>query len=74
MNVEVDKELWLQCLCAWNNVPCDNEAMKKYTDENWDKRSVEGWKRVAEVMSTAQVPGSSLPKPLNEEELSDEEG
>jgi len=50
------KELWLKCLCAWNNVPCDNEAMKKYTEENWGKTSREGWKRVAQVLNTRHSP------------------
>ncbi len=46
------KTLWLECLCAWNNVPFDCEALKKYTDENWGKLSVDGWKRVANVLNT----------------------
>lgn len=41
------KEDWLIALCAWNNVPCDNEAMRKYADEKWSPASVEAWKRVA---------------------------
>jgi len=41
------KELWIKCLCAWNNVPCDNVTINKYADEKWGVLSQDGWKRVA---------------------------
>lgn len=52
------KEDWLVALCAWNNVPCDDAAMKKYSDEKWSSSSVEGWRRVAAALRSRQLGGS----------------
>ncbi len=50
VDAPIDKELALVCLCAWNNVPCDNVFMKEYTDETWGSISFKAWERVANAL------------------------
>lgn len=49
--VEIDKETYLIALCAWNNVPLDNAAMIKYTEENFGKIATDSWQRVYDAIS-----------------------
>lgn len=52
--VALDDDLGIALLCAWNNVPGDNEAMRRYWDEHMrgDNPSKTAWVRVA---STARA-------------------
>lgn len=54
----IDKELVVRCICAWNNVPFGNQAIRKYIDDRWCKVSFAGWSRVAaavlEYLNTQQ--------------------
>lgn len=44
------KQIALVCLCAWNNVPLDNAAIEKYTNETWGSASFAAWERVANAL------------------------